>query len=78
MHRPALSLLPVLVVAGLATLGTRSTVASDTLLHLTGWAEIPSTVPLRTLRVQPCKNASTGARHGHDRDDRDDRGKDCR
>ena len=25
-----------------------------------------SKVPLRTLRVQPCKDASTGARNGHD------------
>ena len=31
-----------------------------------------SKVPLRTLRVQPCKDASTGARNGHDDDE------DCR
>ncbi len=37
-----------------------------------------SKAPLRTLKVQPCKNASTGARNGHDRNDRDDQGKDCR
>ena len=28
---------------------------------------LASKVPLRTLRVQPCKDASTGARNGHDR-----------
>jgi hypothetical protein len=43
MHRAALSLLPVLVLAALATFGARGVGASDTLLHLTGWAEIPST-----------------------------------
>jgi len=42
MHRAALSLLPALVLAALATFGTRAIVASDTLMHLTGWAEIPS------------------------------------
>jgi len=43
MHRAALSLLPALVLAALATFGTRAIVASDTLMHLTGWAEISST-----------------------------------
>jgi hypothetical protein len=33
-----------------------------------------SQVPLRALRVQPCKDASTGARNGHD----PSRGRDCR
>ena len=43
MHRAALSLLPVFVLAALATFGTRAVVASDTLLHVTECAEIPST-----------------------------------
>jgi hypothetical protein len=43
MHRAAYSLLPVFVLIALATFGTHAIVASDTLLHLTGWAEIPST-----------------------------------
>jgi len=43
MHRAAFSLLPALVLAALALFGTRAVVASDTLLQLTGWAEIPST-----------------------------------
>jgi hypothetical protein len=31
---------------------------------------LKSKVPLRTLRVQPCKDASTGARNGHDTKDK--------
>lgn len=30
-----------------------------------------SKVPLRTLRVEPCKDASIGKRNGHDHDDDD-------
>jgi hypothetical protein len=38
---------------------------------------IRSKVPLRTLRVQPCKDSSTGARNGFPRGS-GDKNKDCR